>query len=106
MSDNLEMVVVRCNTDYDSTRLVLGESQAEKSGVFHEIEFLLPIVLQLKPGDRIQFYLGTTTNYNAIYHGNYARAFVYRKDEETPFLSFDGIQMKLLEEIKEAVLYR
>ena len=115
MGDFLDTIVEKCETDLDSTKLVLTTSDSTAIMIANNtaimITFELPIALKLGHGDVIQFYLGqyhiTHREYGKGYirdrayitHEDYFRAEV-RKGTKEPILFLNAKDMDILTRIK------
>ena len=93
MGDYLDMVVKECKTSYNTTEAVLAVK-----GVKHTVRFSLPISVQLRKGDKIEFQTGAYAN--QMTHDMYSRATVHRNKEE--LLSFNSRDMIILTGLREA----
>ena len=104
MGDFLDTIVEECETDLDSTKLIL-----RTSGSTDRIVFELPIAANLERGDVLKFYLGQyhggvgTLNQAYITHGDYFRAEIYKKGTKEPILFLNSKDMDMLTRIKNYV---
>ena len=100
MGDYLDKVVQKCENNYDCSKLVLSSSGTSN------IQFELPISINLQQGDIIEFYAATIHGLTDPYitHDDYYRAEVYRKApsrKKELVVRLIAADMRLLKQVKE-----